>query len=290
MPRDAACAAFLEWALPHLRMRWPGFRRVRSQVCKRVARRLKSLALPDVAAYRAYIEAHPDEWAHLDELCRISISRFYRDRAVWEYLASEVLRSLAERAASQGELELRLWSIGCAAGEECYTVTILWRCLLELRFPNIALRILGTDADQDQLARARMACYPGASLKEMPLAWRQEAFEERGGRFCLRQAFQAGVELQQQDIRRELPDGTFISFCAAISPSRISRRICSARSLPRSTTGSCPVGCSFSASRRCFPGAPWDLSNALLTCASTTKRLVPRYERGSRSSRGLTRP
>jgi len=209
MPRDPACVAFLEWALPHLRMRWPGFRRVRSQVYKRVARRLKSLALPDVAAYRAHIEAHPNEWAHLDGLCRISISRFCRDRAVWEYLASEVLRSLAERAASQGEPELRLWSIGCAGGEECYTLTILWRFLLEPRFPNVALRVLGTDADQDQLARARVACYPGASLKEMPLAWRQEAFEERGGRFCLRQEFQAGVELQQQDIRRELPDGTF---------------------------------------------------------------------------------
>jgi len=209
MPRDAACVTFLRWALPHLRMRWSGYRRVRSQVCKRVARRLKSLALPDVAAYRVHIEVHPHEWAHLDGLCRISISRFCRDRAVWEYLAAEVLRSLAERAASQGEAEIRLWSIGCAGGEECYTATILWRLLLEPRFPNVALRVLGTDADQDQLARARVACYPGADLKGMPLAWRQEAFEERGGRFCLRQEFRAGVELQQQDIRRELPDGTF---------------------------------------------------------------------------------
>jgi chemotaxis protein methyltransferase CheR len=128
---------------------------------------------------------------------------------VWDYLASEVLRSLAEHATSQGDAELRLWSIGCAAGEECYTVTMLWRFLLAPRFPNMVLRVLGTDADQDQLARARVACYPGASLKGMPLAWRQEVFEEHGGHFCLRHEFQIGVELQQQDIRRELPNGTF---------------------------------------------------------------------------------
>lgn len=207
--RDAACVAFLQWALPHLRMRWPGFRKVRSQVCKRVARRFKSLALPNLAAYRAYIEAHPGEWMLLDRLCRISISRFYRDRTVWEYLASDVLRSLAERATSQEEVEVRVWSIGCAGGEECYTMTILWRFLIEPRFPHIALRVLGTDADRDQLARARVPCYAGVSLKEMPLPWRQEAFEERGGRFCLRQEFQAGVELREQDIRRQLPAESF---------------------------------------------------------------------------------
>jgi chemotaxis protein methyltransferase CheR len=174
-----------------------------------VARRSKSLALPNLAAYRVYIEAHPGESMLLDGLCRISISRFFRDRMVWEYLASDVLTSLAERATSQEEAEIRVWCIGCAGGEECYTMTILWRFLIEPRFPHIALRVLGTDADPDQLARARVSCYPAASLKEMPLAWRQEAFEERAGRFCLRQEFQAGVELQEQDIRRQPQAGAF---------------------------------------------------------------------------------
>jgi len=207
--RDAACVAFLQWALPQLGMRWPGFRKVRGQVCKRLARRFKKLALPNLAAYRAYIEAHPSEWTLLGGLCRISISRFYRDRAVWEYLASAVFPGLAERAMSQKEAEIRVWSVGCAGGEECYTVMILWRFLIEPRFPHIAFRLLGTDADQEQLARARVSCYRGASLKEMPLAWRQEAFEERAGRFCLRQEFQAGVGFQEQDIRRQLPVEAF---------------------------------------------------------------------------------
>jgi len=207
--RDAACVAFLQWALPQLRMRWPGFRKVRGQVCKRVARRFKDLALPNLAAYRAYIEAHPNEWMLLDGLCRISISRFYRDQAVWEYLASDVFRSFGERATSQKEAEIRVWSIGCAGGEECYTVTILWRFLTEPPLPHIALRVLGTDADPDQLARAHVSCSRGAVLKEMPLSWRREAFEERAGSFCLRQEFQAGVELQEQDIRRHLPPEAF---------------------------------------------------------------------------------
>lgn len=151
------------------------------------------------------LETHREEWSQLDAACRISISRFFRDRFVFDYLAAEILPKLAERAAPRGETELRAWSIGCAAGEEVYGMTILWRLELQPRFPGLAFRVLGTDADQSQLARAETACYPGGSLKAVPLHWRQAAFQEHAGSFCLRPEFRAGVTLRHQDIRRELP-------------------------------------------------------------------------------------
>ena len=54
--KNTECVAFLQWALPQLVMRWPGFRKVRRQVCRRIGRRLCELGLPDVAAYRACLE------------------------------------------------------------------------------------------------------------------------------------------------------------------------------------------------------------------------------------------
>lgn len=51
---DADCVAFLQWALPRLGLHWPGFRKIRGQVCKRIARGCSLLALPDVATYRDY--------------------------------------------------------------------------------------------------------------------------------------------------------------------------------------------------------------------------------------------
>ncbi len=95
--RDTECIAFLQWALPKMGFRWPGFRKVRGQVCKRVGRRLKELGLADLEAYREYLEVHPDEWAILDGFCRITISRFFRDRDVYETLGSDVLPELARR-------------------------------------------------------------------------------------------------------------------------------------------------------------------------------------------------
>lgn len=73
-------------------MRWAGFRRVRRQVCKRIRGRVADLGLTDLAGYRALLETDAAEWQRLDGLCRISISRFYRDREVWRYLEREILR------------------------------------------------------------------------------------------------------------------------------------------------------------------------------------------------------
>lgn len=167
------------------------------------------MGLADTFAYRTYLETHLDEWRQLEELCPIPISRFYRDRAVFEYLGQKVLPVLANAAQAQGLDRIPVWSAGCAAGEEPYTLTILWRLSLEQQFLELKLQILATDIDREQLDRARVAYYTRGSLRQLPAAWTGTAFEEIGGRYSLRPEFRAGVEFRQQDIRYELPNGPF---------------------------------------------------------------------------------
>lgn len=190
-------------------MRWPGFRKVRRQVCKRITRRWADLGLLGGSAYQAYLEAHPEEWTCLDDLCWISISRFYRDRAVFEHLATKELPSMAEAVLARGSTRIRAWSAGCCAGEEPYTLMIVWRLSLQSRFPSLELNILATDIDREQLSRAFDACYPRGSLRGLPAAWIESAFEDRQGRLHLRPEFRAGVEFRQEDIREVMPDGPF---------------------------------------------------------------------------------
>ena len=83
---DPDCTAFLQWALPQINLRWPGFRKVRRQVCKRLKRRMHDLQLADFAAYRARLEDDRTEWEVVDRCCHITISRFFRDRGVFEAL------------------------------------------------------------------------------------------------------------------------------------------------------------------------------------------------------------
>ena len=98
--RDEDCVAFLQWALPRLHMRWTGFRKVRAQVCKRLQRRLGQLGLGGLGDYRHHLAGHGEEWPILDGLLRITISRFYRDKGVFAFLADRVLPSLAEEAVA----------------------------------------------------------------------------------------------------------------------------------------------------------------------------------------------
>src|SRR4051794_32163897 len=113
---DPDLVAFLQWALPRLGLRWPGFRRVRGRVRKRLNERLRELGLTDVAAYRDHLDTQPREWAILDGLCRIGISRFHRDRGVFDHLRRVLLPELARRAWGRGEGVVRCWCAGCASG------------------------------------------------------------------------------------------------------------------------------------------------------------------------------
>lgn len=214
---DSECVAFLQWALPRLGLRWPGFRRVRGQVRKRLARRLHALGLADLQAYRRRLEGgDAAEWQELEAMCRIAISRFWRDRRVWERLADEVVPALAREALAR-DAPLTCWSAGCASGEEPYTLALVWDRRLAPALPGLRLRVLATDADEAVLERARRACYGPSSVRELPAGWVDACFtsvrvdDGASGRedvVCLAPRLRARVELRRADLRGELlPDG-----------------------------------------------------------------------------------
>lgn len=206
---DAACVRFLQLALPRLRMRWAGFRRVRRQVCKKIGRRIGELDLPDASAYRSFLELHPEEWKFLDGLCRIPISRFYRDRGVFEILEREVLTRLAEEVRAGGGDIVRCWSAGCASGEEPYSLALVWDLRVSPRIAGGSLEIVATDSDAESLRRAEAGIYARSSLKDLPEGLRETGFALSEGQFVLRPEYRNRVVFAVQDIRRDMPPGPF---------------------------------------------------------------------------------
>jgi chemotaxis protein methyltransferase CheR len=208
-PSDPEGVRFLQWCLPRLGLRWRGFRRVRRQVYRRLERRVAELGLTGLDDYRSYLEGHASEWSMLDTLCLIPISRFYRDRAAFQHLQLTVLPELSRMVLAADEDELRCWSLGCASGEEPYTVAIIWKLGVSPRFPGLRLRMLGTDIDRDAIERAERGCYAPYSLKELPPAMRAQAFERSPAGLVLNANYREGVEFRVQDVRTTMPDGPF---------------------------------------------------------------------------------
>ena len=205
---DTECTAFLQWALPQLELRWPGFRKVRRQVCKRLKQRMRDLGLDNYSAYRARLEADPSEWRTFDECCHITISRFFRDRGIFEVVRRHVLPDIAARAKREGR-DAQVWSAGCASGEEPYTLKILWDVEVASVYPTVSLSIIASDVDKEMLARAHEGCFEPTSFHELPPPLIEQAFDRVGTRYCIKPKHREGIEFLDQDLRLAMPPRLF---------------------------------------------------------------------------------
>ena len=104
------------------------------------------------------------ELAELVEAVRVGESRLFRHRSQIDALVDVVAPALRAR----GRRAIRVWSAGCAAGEEPYTLAIV----LSRALPDCAISILATDVSGEALARARSARYPRAALDHVPERYR----------------------------------------------------------------------------------------------------------------------
>jgi chemotaxis protein methyltransferase CheR len=254
---DPEGVQFLQWCLPRLHLSWPGFRKVRRQVYQRINRRLRELSLPTVGAYRDYLEDHPAEWTTLDNLCWISISRFYRDRSVFQHLEITVLAQLAQRVVAGQEKELRCWSAGCAGGEEPYTLALIWKQRLASRYPALGFHVVATDSDPRAIQRAQRGCYHWSSLKELPAECRTQAFVDSGEELCLKDEYRTAVTFMVQDIRETMPQGAFhLILCRNLVFTYFDKR-CQQEILPLITNKLVPGGALIIGKLESLPEGEW---------------------------------
>lgn len=95
----------------------------RATVLRRVARRMQVTRQGSLAAYARYLRENPEEAQDLFSDLLISVTAFFRDPSAYEALAEQAI-SLIYRDAGAGEA-IRVWSVGCATGEEAYSLAIL---------------------------------------------------------------------------------------------------------------------------------------------------------------------
>ena len=127
---------------------------------------------------------------------------FFRDAASWEYLRDDIVPRIVERKKNG---HVRVWSAGCASGEEAYTIAIL---LAEAMGPDAfrdRAKIYATDADEEALAQARQAAYGDKDLEPIPTALRDRYFETSNGRFVFRGDLRRSVIFGRHDLVQDAP-------------------------------------------------------------------------------------
>ena len=147
------------YLLEHLNRPWAGYRKVRKGVKKRIRRHMAALECSTIEQYLAAI-SRPQDRADCEQCLMVTISRFFRDRMLWQTLRERILPDLNLQFSPL----LRIWSAGCACGEEAYSLAMVCNTLI----PPIMPVIVATDAQRDCLKRAREGIYSRGSLKELP--------------------------------------------------------------------------------------------------------------------------
>ncbi|HVO85307.1 MAG TPA: CheR family methyltransferase [Syntrophobacteria bacterium] len=178
---------FLRTTLPSLGLRWRRFRS--GTIRRRIGGRLHEVGLSSLAEYRSYLLAHKEERRLLTDQLTVTISRFWRNRFLFDSLARTWLPALFARL--QPEEPLRVWSAGCACGEEAYSLLLLWEG--HFAASGHELRLLASDADRRCLRRAREGRYPASSLRELPLDLRRRYFAHAGGDFVINPEFRERI-------------------------------------------------------------------------------------------------
>ncbi|MDI6754157.1 MAG: CheR family methyltransferase [Thermodesulfobacteriota bacterium] len=153
---------------------WGGYRKVRKGVKKRVARHMREMACRTVEEYLLALEKNPELKKQAQQLMTVSISRFFRDRALWQTMEDHILPVLIDSPKQK----IKIWCAGCACGEEVYSVKILWERLRGRYAQLPQLELWATDLNPELLDRAQTGIYSLSGLKEVPEEWRSRYFSQ----------------------------------------------------------------------------------------------------------------
>jgi two-component system CheB/CheR fusion protein len=175
----------------------------RSTIQRRVARRMAAVRAERYDDYLDFLELHSEEFAELFNALLINTTGFFRDPQTWEYMATEIVPAIL--AARSDDAPVRVWSAGCASGEEPYTVAmILARVMGDAAFRE-RVKIYATDVDEEALDFARYGAYAPRQIEDVPADALERFFERTDQRYVFRKDLRRSVIFGRNDLVQDAP-------------------------------------------------------------------------------------
>jgi chemotaxis protein methyltransferase CheR len=161
---------------------------------------MRSSRCHDAAAYCDLLQQSDQELEQLKKNLTIHVSQFFRNPLMFEKLQTTVLPRLFKEADARRK-PLRFWSLGCASGEEAYSLGIILREFFARELLHTAVEIRGFDIDAGIIQAAVQAEYIEDRLKDLPVPLRELYFVPKGARLQLSADVRNMVTFHQQNIK-----------------------------------------------------------------------------------------
>ena len=175
----------------------------RSSLIRRVTARMKAVEVETFQQYLDLLQVDPQEFTALFDTILINVTSFFRDPAAWEVLSTKVLPELL--AAKPAPEPIRVWSAGCASGEEAYTLAIALAEILGVEEMRERVKIYGTDVDESALNTARHATYNQKAMGALPEGILERYFERSGTSYIFRKDLRRTVIFGRHDLVNAAP-------------------------------------------------------------------------------------
>jgi len=179
----------------------------RSSLMRRTRKRMGELGIDSFEDYAQRLDGDGDEFDALFNTILINVTSFFRDPLTWKVLEETVVPDLIARSTANGSMPetIRVWSAGCATGEEAFSIAMLFAERLGADQLSSRVKIYATDVDEHALLAARQAAYPAKEGDAVPEEFRKCYFERSGGRLTLVPELRRTVIFGRHDLVRDPP-------------------------------------------------------------------------------------
>ncbi len=173
----------------------------RPSLVRRILKRMQAVQVDTFEGYFDYLQVHQDEFSQLFNTILINVTSFFRDEEVWTALAQDLLPALIER-----QQNIRVWTAGCASGQEPYSLAMLFAEMLGAQGMRERVKIYATDVDEHALSLARAATYPERDIANVKPEWLAKYFEPVGsGHYAFSHELRRAVIFGRHDLLTDVP-------------------------------------------------------------------------------------
>ena len=175
----------------------------RSTILRRVERRMHLNDFTTLEAYLDYLRHNPNEATAMFNDILIGVTNFFRDRDSWMMLEKKVITALLEKR--NAEDEVRAWSIGCATGEEAYSLAILLFEQVGKQDFRPHIQVFASDLDENSIALAREGLYPAAIEADVSSERLERFFTREGEYYRVKRELRDAVLFTNHNVLRDPP-------------------------------------------------------------------------------------
>lgn len=156
-------------------------------------------------AYLDFLNKNPQQYDRLLDRITINVSEFFRNPEAFKAIRKKVIPAIVDRKQKTANYNIRIWSAGCATGEEPYTLAILFKEALQVLGKHFKINIIATDIDKEALKKAKKGLYGQKALKELTTHQIASYFNKEENKYYVKPQIKAMVKFMEHNMNSDEP-------------------------------------------------------------------------------------